>query len=159
LIKFPSKPTFINLSDYYVPEIGDFTALYIKPDEVTFTNLNLTKLRELPCPCARMTRKIVHIALDIFLEKNTKKITRITTGTDSCNRLQEGARIYAENAIRKKNESLNYLRMSSKVDAVASRFAKPTSRGRIFKSSECRNSTPETLTSYAVLVSKYFCYL
>ena len=35
--------------------------------------------------------------------------------------LQEGARIYAENAIRKKNESLNYLRMSSKVDAVASR--------------------------------------
>ena len=33
----------------------------------------------------------------------------------------EGARIYAENAIRKKNESLNYLRMASKVDAVASR--------------------------------------
>jgi len=33
----------------------------------------------------------------------------------------EGARIYAENAVRKKNESLNYLRMSGKVDAVASR--------------------------------------
>ena len=33
----------------------------------------------------------------------------------------EGARIYAENAIRKKNESLNYLRMAGKVDAVASR--------------------------------------
>ncbi|CAG0895821.1 unnamed protein product [Darwinula stevensoni] len=33
----------------------------------------------------------------------------------------EGARIYAENAIRKKNESLSYLRMSSKVDAVASK--------------------------------------
>ena len=33
----------------------------------------------------------------------------------------ESARIYAENAIRKKNESLNYLRMASKVDAVASR--------------------------------------
>merc|ERR1712203_483553 len=31
------------------------------------------------------------------------------------------ARIYAENAVRKKNESLNYLRMSVKVDAVASR--------------------------------------
>jgi len=30
----------------------------------------------------------------------------------------EGAKIYAENAIRKKNEGLNYLRMSSKVDAV-----------------------------------------
>jgi len=33
----------------------------------------------------------------------------------------EVARVYAENAIRKKNESLNYLRMSSKVDAVSSR--------------------------------------
>jgi charged multivesicular body protein 1 len=33
----------------------------------------------------------------------------------------EGARIYAENAIRKKNESLNYLRLASRVDAVASK--------------------------------------
>merc|ERR1711915_606831 len=33
----------------------------------------------------------------------------------------ERGRIYAENAIRKKNESLNFLRMSSKVDATASR--------------------------------------
>lgn len=33
----------------------------------------------------------------------------------------EGARIYAENAIRKKNEGLNYLRMAARVDAVASR--------------------------------------
>jgi len=33
----------------------------------------------------------------------------------------EGAKIYAENAIRKKNESLNYLRMASRVDGVASR--------------------------------------
>ena len=33
----------------------------------------------------------------------------------------EGARIYAENAIRKKNEGLNYLRMAARVDAVTSR--------------------------------------
>jgi len=33
----------------------------------------------------------------------------------------ERARIYAENAVRKKNESLNYLRMSAKIDATASR--------------------------------------
>ncbi len=31
------------------------------------------------------------------------------------------ARVYAENAIRKKNEGLNMLRMSSRVDAVASK--------------------------------------
>ena len=30
----------------------------------------------------------------------------------------EGARIYAENAIRKKNESLNYLRMAARIDGV-----------------------------------------
>lgn len=34
----------------------------------------------------------------------------------------EGAQIYAENAIRKKNESLNYLRFASRVDAVSSRL-------------------------------------
>lgn len=33
----------------------------------------------------------------------------------------EVARIHAENAIRQKNQSLNYLRMSARVDAVASR--------------------------------------
>ena len=33
----------------------------------------------------------------------------------------EGARIYAQNAIREKNLALNYLRLSSRVDAVASR--------------------------------------
>ncbi|KAI8809412.1 Snf7 family [Cladochytrium replicatum] len=33
----------------------------------------------------------------------------------------EGAKIYGANAIRKKNEALNFLRLASKVDAVASR--------------------------------------
>jgi charged multivesicular body protein 1 len=34
----------------------------------------------------------------------------------------DGARVYAEAAIRKKNESLNYLRMASRIDAVVSRM-------------------------------------
>ena len=34
---------------------------------------------------------------------------------------KETARIYAENAIRKHNEGVNFLRMSARVDAVASR--------------------------------------
>lgn len=33
----------------------------------------------------------------------------------------EGARIHAESAIRQKNQSINYLRLSARVDAVASR--------------------------------------
>ena len=34
----------------------------------------------------------------------------------------EGAKIYAENAIRKKNEALNMLRLSARMDAVSSRL-------------------------------------
>lgn len=34
----------------------------------------------------------------------------------------DGARIYAQNAIRKKTEQLNYLRLSSRLDAVVSRL-------------------------------------
>eukprot|EP01006_Ploeotia_vitrea_P044729 TRINITY_DN66859_c14_g4_i1.p2 TRINITY_DN66859_c14_g4~~TRINITY_DN66859_c14_g4_i1.p2 ORF type:complete len:201 (-),score=57.09 TRINITY_DN66859_c14_g4_i1:1858-2460(-) len=33
----------------------------------------------------------------------------------------DGARIYAQNAIRKHNESINYLRLSSRMDAVSAR--------------------------------------
>lgn len=44
---------------------------------------------------------------------------------DCCQALQqgntEGARIYASNAIRKKSEALNLLRLGSRIDAVASR--------------------------------------
>ncbi|KAK9808977.1 hypothetical protein WJX72_007338 [[Myrmecia] bisecta] len=34
----------------------------------------------------------------------------------------DGAKIYAQNAIRKKNEQLNYLRLGSRLDAVVSRL-------------------------------------
>lgn len=33
----------------------------------------------------------------------------------------EGAKIYAQNAIREKNQALNYLRLASRIDAVAAR--------------------------------------
>lgn len=35
---------------------------------------------------------------------------------------KEGARIYAQNAIREKTQAMNYLKLSSRVDAVASRL-------------------------------------
>ena len=34
----------------------------------------------------------------------------------------EGAKIYAQNAIRKKSEALNYLQLASRLDAVVSRL-------------------------------------
>merc|ERR1719234_1603435 len=33
----------------------------------------------------------------------------------------DGAKIYAQNSIRQKNQALNYLRLSSRIDAVAAR--------------------------------------
>jgi charged multivesicular body protein 1 len=52
-----------------------------------------------------------------YLEKNDK----------------EAARIYAENAIRKKNEGLSYLRMAGRVDAVISRLQTAESMKMITK--------------------------
>ena len=46
----------------------------------------------------------------------------------------EGARIHAENAIRQKNQSLNYLRMSARVDAIASRVQTAVTTKRITQS-------------------------
>lgn len=61
------------------------------------------------------------------LERNSKKCekeekvekTKLKKAIQKNN--VEGARIHAENAIRQKNQALNYLRMSARVDAVASR--------------------------------------
>lgn len=60
----------------------------------------------------------------------------------------DGARIYAENAIRKRTEQMNYLRLSSRLDAVVARLdtqAKMTtinkSMGNIVKSLESTLAT------------------
>ena len=46
----------------------------------------------------------------------------------------EGARIHAENSIRKKNEALQYLKMSSQLDAVISRLDQQNSLAQVNKS-------------------------
>lgn len=51
-------------------------------------------------------------------DENSEK-TRLKKALQQGN--TEGARIYASNAIRKKSEALNLLRLSSRIDAVASR--------------------------------------
>merc|ERR1712012_1271779 len=48
----------------------------------------------------------------------------------------EVARIHAENAIRQKNQSLNYLRMSARVDATASRVQSAVTTKKVSKSME-----------------------
>jgi len=46
----------------------------------------------------------------------------------------EGAKIYAANAIRKKNEGLNFLRLASRIDAVASRVQTAVTMRTVTKS-------------------------
>jgi charged multivesicular body protein 1 len=46
----------------------------------------------------------------------------------------EGAKIYAQNAIRKKNEALNFLRLASRIDAVASRVQTAVTMKRVTSS-------------------------
>merc|ERR1712002_611234 len=48
----------------------------------------------------------------------------------------EVARIHAENAIRQKNQSLNFLRMSARVDATASRVQSALTTKKVSKSME-----------------------
>merc|ERR1712243_396899 len=48
----------------------------------------------------------------------------------------EVAKIHAENAIRQKNQSLNYLRMSARVDATASRVQSALTTKKVTKSME-----------------------
>merc|ERR1711976_56437 len=50
--------------------------------------------------------------------------------------IHEVARIHAENAIRQKNQSLNYLRMSARVDATASRVQSALTTKKVTKSME-----------------------
>ncbi|XP_046918429.1 charged multivesicular body protein 1 [Dermatophagoides farinae] len=74
------------------------------------------------------------------LERNSKKCLK----EESVEKLKckkaiqksnmEGARIHAENAIRQKNQSLNYLRMSARIDAVASRVQTAVTTKRVTQS-------------------------
>ncbi|XP_003389559.2 PREDICTED: charged multivesicular body protein 1a-like [Amphimedon queenslandica] len=67
----------------------------------------------------KMTNKqMERLAKKAEKEEKIQK-SKITKALQQGNK--EGARIYAENAIRKKNEGLNYLRMAARIDAVSNR--------------------------------------
>uniref|UniRef100_A0A7E4VSC0 Charged multivesicular body protein 1b n=1 Tax=Panagrellus redivivus TaxID=6233 RepID=A0A7E4VSC0_PANRE len=61
-------------------------------------------------------------------EEKAKLVTALKKGN------KEVAQIHAENAIRKKNESLNYLRMSARIDAVAARVQTAATQKRVTQS-------------------------
>lgn len=57
----------------------------------------------------------------------------------------EVARIHAENAIRQKNQAINFLRMSARVDAVAARVQTAVTMGKVSLFSEiyCKDETSD----------------
>jgi charged multivesicular body protein 1 len=71
------------------------------------------------------------------LERNSKRCEKEerTEKTKCKKAIQKGnfenGKIHAENAIRQKNQALNYLRMSARVDAVASRVQSAITTKRV----------------------------
>jgi charged multivesicular body protein 1 len=61
-------------------------------------------------------------------EEKAKLVTALKKGN------RDVAQIHAENAIRKKNESLNYLRMSARIDAVGARVQTAATQKRVTQS-------------------------
>lgn len=68
----------------------------------------------------KMVKKQLEMAHRRAEKEHAKEKAKIKRAIEQGN--VEGARIYAENAIRKKNEGLNMLRLAAKMDAVASRL-------------------------------------
>jgi charged multivesicular body protein 1 len=74
------------------------------------------------------------------LARNSKKCekqekeekNKLTAALKKGNR--EVAQVHAENAIRKKNEALNYLRMSARIDGVAARVQTAATQKRVTQS-------------------------
>merc|ERR1712159_668965 len=66
-------------------------------------------------------------------EKDSKKETaKIKKAVEQGN--AEGARLFAENAIRKKNENMNFLRLSSRIEAVSSKLESAVQMNKVMQS-------------------------
>ncbi|KAJ6348299.1 hypothetical protein OIU76_004715 [Salix suchowensis] len=105
------------------------------------------------------TEKLMNQIMDLkFTSKSLQRQSRKCEKEEKAEKLKvkkaiekgnmDGARIYAENAIRKRTEQMNYLRLSSRLDAVVARLdtqAKMTtinkSMGSIVKSLESTLAT------------------
>ena len=75
---------------------------------------NAKRIRKLKRPKFQKWESF-NLLIVLFLVNNPPILQALKQGN------QDGARIYAENAIRKKNEGNNYLRMAARIDAVANR--------------------------------------
>ncbi|KAG5410065.1 hypothetical protein IGI04_006384 [Brassica rapa subsp. trilocularis] len=71
----------------------------------------------------------------------------------------DGARIYAENAIRKRSEQMNYLRLASRLDAVVARLDTQAKMATITKSmTNIVKSLESSLATAFLLARERFCF-
>jgi len=68
----------------------------------------------------KMTSKQMQSASKKSEKKHKENITKVKKAIQQGNK--EGAQIYAQNAIREKTQAANFLRLSSRIDAVAARL-------------------------------------
>merc|ERR1712196_3106 len=88
--------------------------------EVRESNFKMSKQLEAQLFNLKFTAKQLN-RMSIKATKNEKaEMAKVKKCIEKGN--TDGARIHAQNAIREKNQSMNYLRLGSRVDAVASRL-------------------------------------
>jgi len=68
----------------------------------------------------KMTSKQMVMASKKCEKNHKKQLKDVQKAIKQGNK--EGAQIYAQNAIREKNQGMNYLRLSSRIDGVAARL-------------------------------------
>merc|ERR1712126_678252 len=102
-----------------------------------------TKRRNITMSMASMEKHLFNLKFAAKeLERNSKKCDKeekveklkLKKAIEKGN--MEVAKIHAENAIRQKNQSLNFLRMSARVDATASRVQSAVTTKKVSKSME-----------------------
>jgi len=92
-------------------------------------------------PAERMQKQLFDLRFTAkSLVRESKKCEKEVKGSKKkCKQAMEkgnidGARIYAENSIRLHNQSLNYLKLSSRIDAVAARVNTAVQMGKLTNS-------------------------
>lgn len=68
---------------------------------------------------------------------------------------KEGARLFAENAIRQKSQHMNFLRLSARIDAVSSKLANAVQMNMVSTAAQCEPSHVTVTVTKLLELSTY----
>ncbi|KAJ6831285.1 ESCRT-related protein CHMP1B [Iris pallida] len=127
-------PKNLCVAQYKCPYIETFPRPKKRSPSPSIVNNNFPQTLTLtPAMSSRSTEKLMAQIMDLkFTSKSLQRQARKCEKEEKAEKLKikkaiekgntDGARIYAENAIRKRSEQMNYLRLSSRLDAVVARL-------------------------------------